>query len=320
MADQAKQMQQAIQRAAADIKEYNENIKSPFLELGVSVATTPALSIFFWPLDVLKNHVLAGKGAKDGFKKQFSFKGIGFGLMGASVIGANISQQYITNFGEEFSTTKKAMIGLAPAALLPIGCVLESLKLNSQINQLNFKDCLKNSLKSGYRGVFRGFVPYSTIFGLTYGSYLGYILLSTKKSPQPGGQPRLGSPTDQPGVSPLLLLYIVPCHLVCTYLDIIKTRTMLGQKLNLQTLKVCPKLYAAGLAVNTLYFALFSATLGMVMKVVEGQAYAKKVEIYTRKKKAKMFAKEDEYDSFVPLDTADLTPEEILIKSFIRDG
>lgn len=56
------------------------------------------------------------------------------------------------------------------------------------------------------------------------------------------------------------------------------------------------------------------------MKVVEDQVYTKKVEIYTRNKKAKMFAKEDEYDSFVPLDTDDLQPEDILIKSFIRDG
>lgn len=286
--DLAKQMRQAT----ADIMEYQENIKSPWVSLGASAAVAPVLTLPFWPIDVIKNHLMAGKGAALGLKRQFSGKGLGFGMLGGSIVAADISTRYVQQYGHEFSFTKKALIGLAPLSILPIASVLESLKINAQISQNPMKQTFNSIVKTaGYRGLFRGFVPYSSLFLVTYCS----LTLPVFYSQRPG-QPTVQD-MEQVQLNPALVLLPL---LLATPIDILKTKAMLGEKISAQSLKMCPRYLAGVFVLRTAYLVAFGGFLDFFRKFAEGIIYHRKIQIYQDKKKSKYFAKDDEFDGFVP--------------------
>ena len=309
-APSAQDFAKGMQQATANMMEYQENIKSPWVTFGASAATLPALTLPFWPIDVIKNHMMAGKGAALGLKRQFSRKGLGFSLLGASVLGMDVSNRYIQKYGHDFSFTKKVLIGLAPLSILPLASVLESLKINAQISQTPMKQCFNDVIKTaGYRGLFRGFVPYSSLFLLTYCSISLPVYYYQKAKPS-GPLEDL----EQVQLNPFIVLSSL---LLATPIDIIKTRAMLGEKITLQSLKMCPKMFAKVFLIRTAYVMAFGGFLDFFSGFTEGLIYRKKIELYQKNKKAQYFAKDDEFDGFIPENSDEIDSDKEFLKRIL---
>ena len=288
----AEDFAKGLREVQANITEYQENVKSPLVSLGASVVVAPVLTLPFWSVDVVKNHIMAGKDITLGIKRKFSRKGLGFGLLGASVLGVDISNRYIQQYGHEFSFSKKAMIGLAPLSLIPIASSLECLKINAQISQTSMKQSFQNLTQTaGYRALFRGIVPYSSLFLLTYCSLSLPVYYSQKP-----GQNRVEE-MEQVTLNPLIVLSSL---LIATPIDILKTKAMLGEKISLQSLKMCPRQLGGIFLLRTAYVAAFGGFVDFFTRAVEGIMYLQKIQVYQEKKKSKYFAKDDEFDGFIP--------------------
>lgn len=305
-----------LKRAAEAVREINEHIASPIIDLGASVSTLPLITAICWPLDVLKNHILGGKDTKVALKNAYSSKGLGVGLVGAGVLSLDITSRYVEKFGQDFSFQKKLLIGASPLLLLPFASVTECLKINSQISQTTSYQSFKSIVSSsGYRGLFRGILPYSSIFLLTYCCFTIPIYYNQKPSEKKGGL-KLGKP-DPVYVNPLIILAGLTLSVP---LDIVKTKAMLGEKLTKDSFKICPKHLATSFAVRTMYMFLFLEAFSAVSIYFEQGIFRYRADRYQERKKAKFHVEEDMFDGFIPTDCEDLKEEEILMKSFVRDG
>lgn len=305
-----------LKKVAEAIQEINEHIASPIIDFGTSVSTLPLVTAICWPLDVLKNHILGGKDTKVAFKNVYSSKGLGVGLVGAGVLSLDITSRYVEKFGQDFSFQKKLLIGAFPLLLLPFASVTECLKINSQISQTTSYQSFKSIVSSsGYRGIFRGILPYSSIFLLTYCCFTIPIYYNRKPSEKKAGL-KLGEP-EPVYVNPL---FIIAGLTLSVPLDIIKTKTMLGEKLTKDSFKMCPKHLAKSFAIRTSYMLLVCGAFSAVSIFFEQRIFMYRADRYQEKKKAKFHVEEDMFDGFIPTDCDDLKEEEILMKSFVRDG
>lgn len=309
MAGSAQDFARSIQQTTENIKEYRENIRSPWVPLAASVAISPALVLPFWPIDVLKTHLMAGKGAALGIKRHYSAKGLGFGMLGATVLGFDITSRYIQQYGHEFSFTKKALIGLAPLSLIPVASILESLKINAQISQTPMKQCFHNVIQTaGYKGLLRGIVPYSSLFLVTYCS-IALPMYYHQKPDQNALQ----------DMEPVLLnpAIVLSALLVATPLDVLKTKAMLGEKITVQSLKMCPKQLAGLFLLRTAYVCAFGYLSEFFGKGAEKIVYDRKVERYQFEKRSKYFAKDDEFDGLISENLENLDSDSEFLKKIL---
>ena len=136
----AKDFQRRMQGAAYSYQEWQEKVKSPYITVSASLICTPLATAILWPLDVVKNHVLAGKGLQTSYKHIYSFTGFGFAMAGALTCASDITGRYITNHkGKNWSKSQKLIVTAAPLAMLPVTSALECLKLNSQVGRLTWR-------------------------------------------------------------------------------------------------------------------------------------------------------------------------------------
>lgn len=315
------EMSKQLRQAAADQAEFEEKIKSPLLHLIPSVLCHVPLAAVFWPLDVIKNHILAGKDTTSAIKSQYSFKGIGFGLVGASILGLDISKVYVEQFCQKLSFHQKAAIGLAPLPLIPLGSIFELLKINCQVSQLTMRQCWSNIIKrNGYLGLLKGFVPYASIFLLTYSTVMLPIFYYQK--PSKGIPGMLQNESEVVHLNPLILLTY---FLLCTPIEMIKTRSMLGDKITFDTFRTLSvRSFVKCFAVRTCFVLIFGLMATKGIEVTTLVAYSTKVSRYMEKKKAetisKVFANDDEFDELIPENTENFEIIDILKKTVTKDG
>ena len=315
------EMAKQIRQATADQAEFENKIKSPLLHLVPSVIVHIPLAAAFWPLDVIKNHIFAGKNISSGIKNQYSFKGIGFGMLSATLLGLDVSKVYVEQFCQNLTFRQKAAIGLAPLSLIPLGSVLDMLKINCQVSQLTMKHCLSSLIqRNGYLGLFKGLLPYTSLFGLTYAAIILPIFYSQKPSKGIPGMP--DSEPEAVLINPAILLTY---FILCTPLEMIKTRLMLGDKMSLSLVTKIPiASYAKCFAVRTCFVLIFGLIAAKGIEVTTLVAYSTKVSKYMETKKvetmSKMFADDDAFDELIPEDTEDLEPLDIIKKTVTKDG
>eukprot|EP00116_Pleurobrachia_bachei_P002614 sb/3462876/ len=304
--------QRLLQGISGSNQEYQENIKTPLITVSASLIGTCLVTPLCWPIDVVKNHVLAGKPLKTGFKHQYSFKGIGFAMAGAAVYATDISQRYIHNDqGKTWSTRDKLLLTAAPLSLLPITSAIECLKLNSQVKQLSMKESWRKLTKLGYGGLMRGFGAHAAINSILYAALVvpGIVLVE----PVPETEQ-----TEKPGyVDPLFLLASL---IITTPIDMSKTRTMLGEKVCPRSI-LKPDLIAASFLNRTAYCMLFGLLVTTAIDKIESGLYVIKIRRYFQNKRESMFTiKDNEFDAFVPEDTEDMDGDSVLAQAYIRDG
>ena len=307
-------LEKAIKDRVRSTIEFDENVKSPLIFMGCSSGVFAAATAIMWPIDVVKNHILAGKSGKVSIQNQWSFRGLRFGLAGASIAGMDISHLYIKEFGREFSTTKKALITLAPLSLVPVLSVLELLKVNSQIHQQDMRSCFQRVTKTvGMRGLLRGMLPYTGIYGLSFGMIIGPALYLQKDNEK----------TVHAG---FLLGSTLSFLLLTTTLDIIKTQSMLGNTTTfsrsnpIKSLNISRQHFFAAFTSRTIYMIVFGIFTGKFIDITTQIAHEYKSHKYLTAKKAGMFAKDEEYDSLMPLVTDDMEQDAIIRRVYMRDG
>ena len=290
---------------AGSTKEYNEKIKTPLVPLACSILATPLVTTVLWPMDVVKNHILAGKPMKSAFKNQYSFKGYRFAVASAAVLGADITGQYVKDDGKSWSKSSKIALTASPLLLLPVTSAFECLKLNSQINQTKWRETWNVLTKSGYKGLMRGFGAHASIYSILYASLI-----------LPGV---LNDTENQENIATLILFF--SSLLLTTPIDIYKTRTMLGEKVCPISVLKQPQPLISGCLSRALYFILFGAFVDVAVQKSATGINIFRIRRYLTKKHESMFnQKDDEFDAFVPEDTDDLDDDSVLAQAYIRDG